>query len=89
MRNGVEAVRLAERACHMTEYRKASFVGVLAAAYAEAGRYLDAAGSAQKAVNLAASAGDNQFAADNKKLLGLYLAGKAYHNRPAAKSAQK
>ena len=48
-RNGTEAVRLAERACSVTQYKQPMFVGTLAAAYAEAGRFPDAVTMAQKA----------------------------------------
>src|SRR5208283_4014985 len=39
LRNGAEAVRLAERACELTHYGQPVFIGTLAAAYAEAGRF--------------------------------------------------
>ena len=35
LRNGAEAVRLAERACELTHYGEPLFLGTLAAAYAE------------------------------------------------------
>src|SRR5205085_4651908 len=35
LRNGVEAVRLAERACELTQNRVTTYIGTLAAAYAE------------------------------------------------------
>ena len=54
-------------------------VGVLAAAYAEAGRFPDAVATAQKAIELATAAGDQRFAAMNQRLLKLYRAGRAYH----------
>ena len=38
LRNGAEAVRLAERACELTQRREPVLLGTLAAAYAEAGR---------------------------------------------------
>jgi tetratricopeptide (TPR) repeat protein len=79
LRNGAEAVRLAEQACRLTDFRQARMVGALAAAYAEAGRYTDAVSTTQKAIDLARAAGDAQFAAVNEQLLGLYLAGKPYH----------
>jgi Flp pilus assembly protein TadD len=52
-RDGTEAVRLAEKACHLTDYQLTVYVGTLAAAYAEAGRFEDAVKTAQKAVALA------------------------------------
>ena len=59
VRDGKEAVRLAERACRLTGYKQAPMVGVLAAAYAEAGRFTDAVATAQKAIDLATAAGTN------------------------------
>ncbi len=52
-RDGAEAVRLAERACQLTEYKQPMMVGTLAAAYAEAGRFDEAVATAQKARGLA------------------------------------
>jgi tetratricopeptide (TPR) repeat protein len=52
-RNAKEAMRLAEQAAQATEFREARFVDVLAAAYAEAGRFDDAVGRAQLALELA------------------------------------
>src|SRR5262249_19058159 len=53
LRNGAQAVELAERACQLTEYKRAVLVGTLAAAYAEAGRFTDAVSAATKARELA------------------------------------
>ena len=39
LRNGKDAVQFAERACRLTDYKQASVIGVLAAAYAEAGDF--------------------------------------------------
>jgi Flp pilus assembly protein TadD len=79
VRDGKEAVRLAERACRLTDYKQAPMVGVLAAAYAEAGRFTEAVATAQRAIELATAAGDRRLAAMNQQLLGLYRAGRAYH----------
>ncbi len=79
LRNGPEAVRLAERACELTQYREPLFIGTLAAAYAEAGRFPDAITTAEKAEQLAASAGMTAVAEKNGQLLELYRAGKSYH----------
>src|SRR5262249_53339066 len=48
LRDGPEAVRLAEHACALTATNQAIFVGTLGAAYAEAGRFSDAIAAAQK-----------------------------------------
>jgi hypothetical protein len=79
LRNGKEAVRLAERACQLTQYKVAFLVGTLAAAYAEAGRFDDAATNAQEARVLAVAHGQNEIAGTNEWLLELYKSGRAYH----------
>ena len=79
VRNGAEAVRLAEQACRLTNFKEARMVGVLAAAYAETGRFTDAVSTAQKAIELARAAGDVQFAGINEQLIRLYQAGRPYH----------
>ena len=79
LRNGAEAVALAERACKLTGYKEGIFVGTLAAAYAEAGRFRDAISSAEKAHNLALAAGQKEIAQKNQELLELYRTGRAYH----------
>jgi len=79
IRNGEEAVHLAERACQLDGYKKAVFVGTLAAAYAEAGRFDDAVKAAEKAHDLATAAGEKEVAERNEQLLEVYKEGKAYH----------
>jgi tetratricopeptide (TPR) repeat protein len=76
LRNGAEAVRLAQRACALTQYRQALLVGTLAAAYAGDGRFEAARNAAQKAIALAEAAGQSELAARNRELLHLYEAGK-------------
>jgi Flp pilus assembly protein TadD len=79
LRNGVEAVRLAERACELTHYDEPLYLGTLAAAYAEAGRFSEAVTTAEKAEQLATSAGLTAVAAKNRQFLDLYRVGKPYH----------
>jgi tetratricopeptide (TPR) repeat protein len=79
LRNGAEAVGLAERACELTHYGQPLFVGTLAAAYAEAGRFPEAVATAEKAEQLAAAGGLAAAAAKDRQLLELYRAGKPYH----------
>ncbi len=78
VRNGADAVRCAEQACRLTDYKMPGMVGTLAAAYAEAGRLPEAVSTAAKAAELAAASGDAQFAAQNRQLLELYRAGRPY-----------
>jgi tetratricopeptide (TPR) repeat protein len=79
LRNGTEAVRLAERACELTHNNQPVFIGTLAAAYAEAGHFPEAVNMAEKAEQLASDAGLTVVAAKNQQLLELYRAGKPYH----------
>jgi len=78
LRNGLEAVHLAEHACELTSYKEAMLVGTLAAAYAEVGRFSEAVETAQKAVTLAQTAGETNLAEKNRQLLELYASKKAY-----------
>ncbi|PYJ07086.1 MAG: hypothetical protein DME25_04695 [Verrucomicrobia bacterium] len=86
VRAGIEAVRLAEKACQLTGYMDARPLGTLAAAYAEAGRFTEAVATAQKAVEAAAAAaaGDPRLAAANRQLLRWFQAGKPWR-QPHAK----
>jgi tetratricopeptide (TPR) repeat protein len=79
LRNGGEAVGLAERACELTRNGEPSFLGTLAAAYAEAGRFPEAVSTAEKAVQLAKARGSEKLAGENQQRLELYQAGKPYH----------
>jgi tetratricopeptide (TPR) repeat protein len=87
-RNGAEAVHLAERACRLTGYRQPMLVGTLAVAYAEAGRFDEAAATAVKARALALAAGRNEMAEQFQQLVGLFRARRPY-NEPGAAPAQK
>jgi Flp pilus assembly protein TadD len=78
-RNGAEAVRRAEQACRLTDYKLPLFVGTLAAAYAEAGRFDDAVKAAEQAIALATAEKKEALANKNRELLKLYQAKQAYH----------
>ena len=82
-RDGTEAVRLAEHACRISNYQVTLYVGTLAAAYAEAGRFDDAVKTAQKAVALATAAQNNNLIQKNYELLKLYQHKKTYHEPPS------
>ena len=79
LRNGNEAVRLAERACQQTQYKEDVLIRTLAAAYAEAGRFDDAVATAQKALAMALAQGQKEIAARDEQLLELYKSGRAFH----------
>jgi Flp pilus assembly protein TadD len=82
LRNGPEAVRLAERACALSRNQSTFCVGTLAAAYAEAGRFADAVATAEKAIACAKLRNEPGLAARNQQLLELYRAGKPFHEAP-------
>lgn len=77
-RNGAEAVRLADKACRLTDFKRAIFVGTLAAAQAETGNFDDAIRTAQMAHDLATAAGEKALAETNLKLIELYRVKKPY-----------
>ena len=72
VRNGAEAVQLAERAMHLAPKDDVPTLDTLAAAYAEAGRFADAAKTAQQAQALAQSAGNTNLASELGERLKLY-----------------
>jgi tetratricopeptide (TPR) repeat protein len=79
IRDGVQAVKYAGRACELTHQGVPLLVGTLAAAYAEAGRFDDAIAAAEKACTLATAAGEQELLEKNQKLLALYRAHQPYH----------
>ena len=81
-------MRLAERACDLTQYRRTVFVGTLAAAYAESGRFEEAITTAERACKLAAGARENDLLKFNERLLGYYRARQPYHEPGTAGPAQ-
>jgi Flp pilus assembly protein TadD len=84
VRNGSDAVGFARKACQQTQNQDAMTMGTLAAAYAEAGRFSDAAATAEKAASLAAAVGNSRFATINTQLMQLYRSGKPYHEKAPA-----
>ena len=82
LRNGPEAVTLAEKAVKLTHGTQAAFLGTLAAAYAEVGRFPEAIAAAEKALDRARAAGQGQIAEANTQFLELYRAHKPYRQQP-------
>jgi tetratricopeptide (TPR) repeat protein len=76
IRNGAEAVRLAEQGCRLTGRKDPLLLDALAAAYAEAGRFKEAAATAREAEALAWSLGKRQMSAQIQSRLRLYEAGR-------------
>ncbi|MGO8930269.1 MAG: tetratricopeptide repeat protein [Limisphaerales bacterium] len=79
LRDGVEAVHLAERACRLTGYQESLSVSILAMAYAEVGRWEDAVAMARKATSLATTAGDKESAEHYRKLAEQFQSRQPYH----------
>jgi len=77
-RNPKEAIRLAGRACELTNYENPALLDTLAVAYAAAGRFSDAVATAEKAIKLADSHGEKKLAQEIQNRLPLYKAGQPY-----------
>lgn len=78
LRDGEEAVRLAERACKLAPRRSARAQDILAGAYAECGRFSEAIGSAQSALALAESEGETELSREIEARIALYESGRPY-----------
>jgi tetratricopeptide (TPR) repeat protein len=72
LRDGIEAVLLAERACSLTDRRVPAYLATLAAAYAEAARFDEAVKTAEETIELAQAAGQEELAEDTRNRLELY-----------------
>ena len=81
-RDGSEAVRLAEQACQLAEYRIPALVGTLGAAYAEAGRFDEAARMADRAAVMATAMGNAVMAKIATNMAGLYRSHQPFHEAP-------
>jgi tetratricopeptide (TPR) repeat protein len=81
-RDGTEAVRLAERACALTERRIPALLDTLAAAYAEAGDFPRAISAAEEALNRSRSSGDNDAIKLSESILGSLRENRPYRQEP-------
>lgn len=82
-RSGKKAIEMSEAVCEESEWKDASFIDTLAAAYAEQGEYEKAVEAQEKAVKL--TKGDNL--ATYQERLALYKDGKPFFSN-AGKSAE-
>jgi protein O-mannosyl-transferase len=78
IRDGAEAVDLAQRAAQLSDGREPAILGTLAAAYAEARQFPKAIETAERAVALATSRGNTVLADKLRSQLKLYKAGSPY-----------
>ena len=72
VRDASEAANLAERAATLTEYKDASVLDTLAAAYAGMGQFDRAVTTAQAAIELASAAGAAELVEYLRKQLEIY-----------------
>lgn len=78
LRDGALAIRLAQRACEASQYANPASLDVLAAAYAEVGRFREAAETAKKALDKATADGKDDLAGRIRARIQLYEAERPY-----------
>jgi protein O-mannosyl-transferase len=83
LRQGAEAVRLAEKAAELTQRQQPVILNTLAAAYAEAGRFDEAVATANQAMELARKAGQSNLVASIQSALDLYQSHQAFRQGAA------
>jgi tetratricopeptide (TPR) repeat protein len=84
----VRAVTLAQGVCDRIGNHVATYLDTLAAAYAAAGRFDEAIITAEKAIELARTAGQTQLVGRIEMRLGLYQTGRAYYQSEGGASLQ-
>lgn len=84
--NPTDAIRLAQKACELADFKNPTFLDTLAVAYAAAGEFTKAIEIAQKAVKLAQDAEQSQIADEIKKRLELYKMNKPYQEPPVSQN---
>jgi len=81
-RDGIEAVRLAERACKITERRDPALLATLAAAYAETGDFSRGTAAAEEALRTAQAIGDTESAKLSENILMVLRADLPFRHKP-------
>jgi tetratricopeptide (TPR) repeat protein len=81
-RDGTEAIRLAERACDLTERRIPALLDTLAAGYAEAGDFARAIAAVEEALNGARSSGDSDAVKLSESILASLRDNLPYRQEP-------
>jgi tetratricopeptide (TPR) repeat protein len=76
--NPRHAVKLAEQVCKLNGYADAKMLDTLAVAYAAVNRYSEAVATAEKAVQVARSAGDKSLMSQIQQRLDLYKKNRPY-----------
>jgi len=80
-RDGAKAVEHASKACELTNWKKAHYVGTLAAAYAETGDFDSAVKQQKKAIDLLTEE-EEELRTDFEERLKLFQSGKPYRESP-------
>jgi hypothetical protein len=78
VRDGAEAVTLAQQACELTKYKSSDLIDTLAAAYAEAGDFQTAAKWVKRAIELSSDPSDGAYSPHRKN----FEQGKAWREEP-------
>jgi protein O-mannosyl-transferase len=78
IRNPEKAVKLAQRVCELTDYKRPEFLDTLAVAYAAAGNFSKAVEVTEKALELCQSYEQETLKKELESRLALYKAGKPY-----------
>ena len=78
LRNGLEAVQMATRACELTRYEQPVLLATLAAAYAETGQFAEAISFAERSQERAGG-GQNELTQRLPAMLEAFRASRPYH----------
>ena len=81
IRNGAEALSLAEHANRLTGGEQPFVLDTLALAYAEVGRLKEAEAAVRKAITLAAASGATNELSEMERRLQLYQSGQPYRQK--------
>jgi protein O-mannosyl-transferase len=89
IRNGAEAVALAEQACRLTNFQAPQMLLTLAVAYAEVGRFEEAAATVRKAETQATAANNAELMEKCRKLTERFAARQPVHEPEVTKSPEQ
>ncbi len=89
IRNGAEAVELAERAVRLSGGRDPAILDSLAAGYAESGRYLEARQTGRKALNLATQQNNQPLIEALKQRISQYDSNNPFRESPGPKRSRR
>lgn len=84
IRNGDEAVRLAEHGCDITNFRDSTLLATLAAAYAEVKKFREAVSTAERALRLSQQSRETDVSDLSEQLLRSFRENRPYRNMPSS-----